>query len=216
MSSVRRILLADDHALLRQGLRLIIEREPDLRVVAEAGDGREAVTQALLHQPDLAIIDVSMPLLDGLQAARELRKRLPDLRILMLSMHDNERFFFEALQAGADGYLLKSTVDYQLIDACRAALRGEAAIFAGATRALIRDYLDRHADGEYSEDALSPREREILQLIAEGRSGRQIAELLTISQKTVERHRSNILSKLGLRDRVELTRYAIRRGIIDP
>ena len=156
-----------------------------------------------------------MPVLNGLGAARELRGRLPALRILMLSMHDNEEFFLEALQAGADGYLLKSAVDYQLIDACRAALRGEAAIFAGGARTLIRHYLNRHPTEDRGED-LSPRELEILQLIAEGHSGRQIAEHLTISEKTVERHRSNILAKLGLTDRVQLTRYAIRRGIIQP
>ena len=215
MSEPSRILLADDHALLRQGLRLIIEREPDLTVVAEAADGRQAIEQAITHRADLAILDVSMPVLNGLGAARELRKRLPALRILMLSMHDNEEFFLEALQAGADGYLLKSAVDYQLIDACRAALRGEAAIFAGGARTLIRHYLDRNPGADETEE-LSPRELEILQLIAEGHSGRQIAEHLTISAKTVERHRSNILSKLGLTDRVQLTRYAIRRGIIEP
>ena len=216
MPAPRRVLLADDHPLLRQGLRLIIEREPDLCVVAEAGDGREAVAQALQHRPDLAILDVAMPILNGLGAARELHKRLPDVRILMLSMHDNEQFFFDALEAGADGYLLKSAVDYQLIDACRAALRGEAAVFAGGTRALVRDYLERAGSGAPRADELSARELEILQLIAEGRSGRQIAEQLTISEKTVERHRSNILAKLGLRDRLELTRYAIRRGLIEP
>lgn len=215
MSAPSRILLADDHALLRQGLRLIIEREPDLTVVAEVGDGHQAIEQAIKHRADLAILDVSMPVLNGLGAARELRRRLPALRILMLSMHDDEEFFLEALQAGADGYLLKSAVDYQLIDACRAALRGEAAIFAGGARTLIRDYLNRHPSEDRSED-LSPRELEILQLIAEGHSGRQIAEHLTISEKTVERHRSNILAKLNLSDRVQLTRYAIRRGIIEP
>ena len=215
MSEPSRILLADDHALLRQGLKLIIEREPDLTVVAEAGEGHQAIEQAIKHRADLAILDVSMPVLNGLSAARELRRRLPALRILMLSMHDDEEFFLEALQAGADGYLLKSAVDYQLIDACRAALRGEAAIFAGGARTLIRDYLNRHPGEDRSED-LTPRELEILQLIAEGHSGRQIAEHLTISEKTVERHRSNILAKLNLTDRVQLTRYAIRRGIIEP
>jgi DNA-binding NarL/FixJ family response regulator len=215
MSEPSRILLADDHALLRQGLRLIIEREPDLTVIAEAGDGHHAVEQAIKHRPDLAILDVTMPVLNGLGATRELRRRLPALRILMLSMHDNEEFFLEALQAGADGYLLKSAVDYQLIDACRAALRGEAAIFAGGARTLIRQYLSRQTTEDRSEE-LSPRELEILQLIAEGHSGRQIAEHLTLSEKTVERHRSNILAKLGLTDRLQLTRYAIRRGIIEP
>jgi DNA-binding NarL/FixJ family response regulator len=215
VSTPKRILLADDHALLRQGLRLIIEHEPDLEVVAEAANGREAIEQALVHNPNLAVLDVSMPVLNGLGTARELRKRLPGVRILMLSMHDNEQYFLEALDAGADGYLLKSVVDYQLIDACRAALAGEPAIFAGGTRTLIRDYLRRHASESESNEELSPRELEILQLIAEGQSGRQIAEQLTISEKTVERHRSNILAKLGLSDRVQLTRYAIRRGIIE-
>jgi DNA-binding NarL/FixJ family response regulator len=216
VTAVKHILLADDHALLRQGLRLIIEREPDLRVVAEAANGREAINKAAEVQPDLAILDVTMPVLNGLGTARELRKRLPRLRILMLSMHDNEEFFLEALEAGADGYLLKSAVDYQLIDACRAALRGEAAVFAGGARTLIRDYLSRHERDASRSEALSPRELEILQLIAEGESGKQIAHQLTISEKTVERHRSNILAKLGLTDRTQLTRYAIRHGIIEP
>jgi DNA-binding NarL/FixJ family response regulator len=215
MTAPKRILLADDHALLRQGLRLIIEREPDLRVVAEAENGRQAIDEAIAVQPDLAILDVAMPVLNGLSAARELRRRMPELRILMLSMHDNEQFFLEALNAGADGYLLKSVVDYQLVDACRATLRGEAAIFSGGAQTLIRDYLSRTEHHDRGDD-LSPRELEILQLIAEGHTGRQIAERLVISLKTVERHRSNILAKLDLHDRVDLTRYAIRRGLIDP
>jgi DNA-binding NarL/FixJ family response regulator len=216
MVPVHRILLADDHALLRQGVRLILEREPDFQVVAEAGDGREAIKLALAHEPDLAIVDISMPLMNGLHAVREMRKRLPRMRILVLSMHDDEQFLFEALQAGADGYLLKSSVDYQLIDACRATLSGKSAVFAGGTSALIREYVSGRREPAETGEVLSPRELEVLQLIAEGQSGREIAEQLTISEKTVERHRSNLLHKLGLRDRVDLTRYAIRRGLIEP
>jgi DNA-binding NarL/FixJ family response regulator len=215
MRQPARILLADDHALLRQGLRMIIEREADLSVACEAADGRDAVRVALKELPDLAILDVSMPLMNGLQAARELRRRLPALRILMLSMHDNEQFFSEALDAGADGYVLKRAVDTELINACRAALRGEAFVYAGGSRALIRDHLRHDATSKPARD-LTPRELEVLQLVAEGYSSKTIADELTISEKTVERHRSNILAKLALRDRVELTRYAIRRGLIEP
>jgi DNA-binding NarL/FixJ family response regulator len=216
MRQPARILLADDHALLRQGLRMIIEREADLRVACEAADGRDAVRVALKELPDLAILDVSMPLMNGLQAARELRRRLPALRILMLSMHDNEQFFSEALDAGADGYVLKRAVDTELINACRGALRGEAFVYAGGSRALIRDHLRHDATSEPARRNLTARELEVLQLVAEGYSSKAIADELTISEKTVERHRSNILAKLALRDRVELTRYAIRRGLIEP
>jgi DNA-binding NarL/FixJ family response regulator len=211
-----RILLADDHALIRQGIRMIIERHPDMRVVAEADDGREAIELAIAHSPDLVILDVTMPHLNGINAARELRRRMPELAILMLSMHDDEQFFHEAVAAGANGYVLKSAVDYQLVDACRAALRGDPTVFTGGTRSLPAESLARSSSGDESLDELTPRELEVVQLIAEGRSGREIAQQLTISEKTVERHRSNVLAKLGLRDRVDLTRYAIRRGLIQP
>ncbi|MFD9741094.1 response regulator [Umezawaea sp. NPDC059074] len=212
-----RILLADDHALVRRGVRLILDGEPDLTVVAEAGDGAEAIAMARAERPDLAILDIAMPRLTGLQAARELSRLLPDMRILILTMYDNEQFFFEALKAGASGYVLKSVADLDLVEACRAAVRGEPFLYPGAVASLIRDYLDRARDGEsIPAKAITDREEEILKLVAEGNSSKEIAELLVISVKTVERHRANLLQKLGLKDRLELTRYAIRAGLIEP
>ena len=211
-----RILLADDHAVVRRGLRLVLESEPDLQVVAEVGDGAEAVERAVSDDVDLAILDVTMPRMTGLHAASELRRRRPDLRVLILSMHDNEQYLFEALKAGASGYVLKSVADRDLVEACRATMRGEPFLYPGAITALIRDYLRRSRQGDAIPDSiLTVREEEIVKLIAEGHTGREIAQALVISEKTVERHRSNILDKLGMRDRVELTRYAIRRGLIE-
>ena len=209
-----RILLADDHALVRRGLRLILDGEPDLRVVAEAGDGAEAVEKVAAGGVDLAILDIAMPRMTGLQAAREVSRRASDVRILMLSMYDNEQYFFEALKAGASGYVLKSVADQDLVAACRAAMRGEPFLYPAAVAALIRDYLDR-GDATPS-DPLTPRELEIVKLVAEGSTSEEIAQALVISKKTVEHHRSHILEKLGMRDRVDLTRYAIRRGLVEP
>jgi DNA-binding NarL/FixJ family response regulator len=212
-----RILLADDHAVVRRGLKLVLEAEPDLEVVAEASDGAEAVELAIAHDLELAILDVTMPRLTGIQAARRLSERKPELRTLILSMHDNEGYFFEALRSGASGYVLKSVADRDLVEACRATMRGEPFIYPGAVKALVRDYLARAAEGEDTpDDPLSSRESEIVKLIAEGHTSREIAGLLVISEKTVERHRANILDKLGMRDRVDLTRYAIRRGLVQP
>jgi DNA-binding NarL/FixJ family response regulator len=212
-----RILLADDHALVRQGVRLILDAEPDMRVVAEAGDGAEALDLVRAHEVDLAILDVSMPRQTGLQAAREMSRRRPGLRILMLSMHDNEQYFFESLRAGASGYVLKSAADQDLVEACRAAMRGEPFLYAGVMSTLVRDYLERVRRGErMPRGVLTPREEEVVKLIAEGHSSREIAAALSISPRTVERHRANVLGKLGMRDRVELTRYAIRAGLIEP
>ena len=212
-----RILLADDHAVVRKGLKLVLDAEPDLEVVAEAADGSEAVERALAEDIDLAVLDITMPRLTGIQASRELTRRKPELRVLILSMHDNERYFFEAIRAGASGYVLKAAADRDLVEACRATMRGEPFLYPQAVAALIRDHLERAAEGgEHSDDPLSPRESEIIKLIAEGNTSRQIAELLVISEKTVERHRANILDKLGLRDRVDMTRYAIRRGLVEP
>ncbi|GII54200.1 DNA-binding response regulator [Planotetraspora thailandica] len=212
-----RILLADDHALVRRGVRLILDNEPGLNVVAEAGDGAQAVELARIHHPDLAILDIAMPRMTGLQAARELSRIQPDLRILMLTMYDNEQYFFEALSAGASGYVLKSVADQDLIEACRAAMRGEPFLYPGAVTALIRNYLDRAGEGgAVPAKAITGREEEILKLVAEGHTSQEIAGMLVISVKTVERHRANLLQKLGLKDRLELTRYAIRVGLIEP
>jgi len=212
-----RIVLADDHAVVRRGLRMVLDTEPDLEVVAEVGDGAEAVETLIHTEADLAVLDVTMPRLTGIQAARQISQRKPEVRVLILSMHDSERYFFEALAAGASGYVLKTVADRDLVEACRATMRGESFIYPAAVKALIRDHLERARNGEaIPDDPLSGRESEIVKLIAEGHSSREIAELLIISEKTVERHRANVLEKLGMRDRVDLTRYAIRRGLAEP
>jgi DNA-binding NarL/FixJ family response regulator len=212
-----RILLADDHTVVRRGLRLVLDAEADLEVVAEAADGEEALQIARRVHCDLAIVDVTMPRLGGLAATRELVREHPALRVLILSMHDSEQYFFEALKAGASGYVLKSAADRDLIEACRATMRGEPFVYPAAVRALIRAYVERaETDADASFGPLTAREAEVVKLIAEAHSSREIAALLHISVKTVERHRANILDKLGLRDRVELTRYAIRNGLVSP
>ena len=212
-----RILLADDHALVRAGVRRILDAEPDLTVIAEASDGAEAVELARSTSPDLAVLDISMPRMTGLQATREIKRRAPSVQILMLSMHDNEQYFFTALKAGAAGYVLKSAADEDLVSACRAAMRGDSFLYAGVASTLVRDFLERMRRGERTpRSVLTAREDEVVKLIAEGHSSKEIAATLVISYKTVERHRANILAKLGMRDRTELTRYAIRAGLIEP
>lgn len=217
MGAPTRILLADDHALVRRGLRMILDAEEDLAVVAEAADGTEAVDAATAGGIDLAILDIAMPQMTGLQAARQISRSAPNVRILILSMYDNEQYFFEAIRAGASGYVLKSVADRDLIEACRASMRGESFLYPGAVTALIRDYLERDRRGDRMPNSiLTPREEQITKLIAEGNSTREIAEALRISVKTVDRHRANVLQKLGLRDRLDLARFAIRTGLIEP
>jgi DNA-binding NarL/FixJ family response regulator len=213
---VTRILIADDHAIVRSGLRKVLDSKPDMEVVAEAEDGAVAVELALKEDVHLAILDVSMPRMTGIQAVAELHKRKPELKTLMLSMHDSEQFLFEALKAGASGYVLKSGADTDIVDAVRAAMRGDSYLYPSAIAALVHDYVERRGRGEEHFDVLTPRELEVLKLIAEAYTSKQIADALFISIKTVDRHRQNILEKLGMRDRVELTRYAIRRGLIQP
>jgi DNA-binding NarL/FixJ family response regulator len=213
---VTRILIADDHSIVRSGLKKVLDAKPDMEVVAEAEDGAEAVEKALKEDVHLVILDVSMPRKTGLQAAAELHKRKPELRVLMLSMHDSEQFLFEALKAGASGYVLKSGADTDIVDAVRAAMRGDSYLYPSAVTAIVRDYVERGGRGDEQFDVLTPRELEVLKLIAEAHTSKEIAKELWISIKTVERHRQNILDKLGMRDRVELTRYAIRRGLIQP
>jgi DNA-binding NarL/FixJ family response regulator len=217
MSEPARVLLADDHVLVRRGVRMILDMQPDLTVVAEAGDGVEALAALREQEVDLAVLDVAMPRLTGLQAAREISRWPNPPPILMLSMHDNEQYFFESLRVGASGYVLKSAADRDLVDACRAALRGESFLYPGSESALVKDYLERLRRGEPLPRAvLTAREDQVVKLIAEGYSSREIARELVISVRTVERHRENILQKLGMRDRTELTRYAIRVGLIEP
>ena len=212
-----RILVADDHPLVRSGLRQVIDREPDLAVVAEAADGAEAVERALAEEVDLAILDVAMPRLTGLQAAEELARRRPETVIVMLSMYDNEQYLLAAVRAGASGYLLKSVADEQVVAACRAVLRGERFLYPSTASARTRKYLEQLDQREVApRDVLTRRESEVLKLVAEGRSSKEIAATLVISTKTVDRHRANIIEKLGVRDRVGLTRYAIRQGLSEP
>jgi len=209
-----RILVADDHPIVLNGLRVVLDAQPDLEVVAQATDGEQAVQAALVEDIHLAILDISMPRKTGLQAAREITHRRPDVRVLMLSMHDNEQYLFEAIKAGASGYVLKSAVDRDLVEACRATMRGEPFVYPDGIQALMREYLERARADETYRDLLTPRENEIVALVAEAHTNEEIGALLGISKKTVERHRENVLEKLGMRDRVELTRYAIRRGLI--
>ena len=202
------VLIADDHPLLRHGVRLALEAEPDFRVVAEVGDGATAVETAIREQVDLAILDVAMPRMTGLQATIELSRRAPHIRVLVLSMYENERYMQSAMQAGASGYVVKSVVDRDLISACRAVLRGERYVGASSSGSggTLRTVFD----------PLSPRETEVLKLIAEAHSTSEIARLLVLSERTVERHRANILEKLEMKNRVELTRYAVRQGLVEP
>jgi DNA-binding NarL/FixJ family response regulator len=209
-----RILVADDHGIVRAGIRLLLERQADLEVVAEAADGVEAVERALAVRPDLCILDVGMPRMTGLQAAREIRSHVPGARVLILSMHDDEHYLFEALKAGASGYVLKREADQDLVGAIRAVGGGEAFLTNAAERSIIREWMDDGAKGPAI--PLTPREEEVVKLIAEAYTNQQIAEILHLSEKTVESHRSNVLRKLGMRDRVQLVRYAIKRGLVEP
>jgi len=207
-----RVLVADDHGIVRTGVKLLLDRQPDMEVIAEAEDGVDAVEQVIEHKPDVAILDVSMPRMTGLQATHEIKQQVPDTQVLILSMHDDERYLFEALRAGAAGYVLKRAADEDLVNAVRAAARGEPFLTSTAQQALIRDFLER---GDQPQE-LTPREQEIVKLIAEAHTNKSIAEILHLSEKTVESHRARVLQKLGMRDRVELVRYAIRRGLVEP
>ena len=209
-----KILIADDHGIVRSGMKLLIERQSDMEVVAEAEDGVQAVEQALTSHPDCCVLDVSMPRLTGIQAARQIRQYLPDTPVLILSMHDDERYVFDALKAGASGYVLKREVDQALLTAIRAVHRGDAFLTNAVERSLVREWMSDDSTGP--EEPLSPREQEVLKLISEAHTNRDIAEILMLSEKTVESHRANLLRKLGMRDRVELVRYAIRRGLTEP
>ena len=209
-----RVLLADDHGIVRSGLRMLLERQGGIAVVAEAADGAEAVERVLAERPDVAVLDVSMPRLTGLQAAREIAAQAPGVRVLILSMHDDDRYLYEALEAGAAGYVLKREADTDLIGAVRAVAAREPFVAPAAHRAAVAAWLGgAHPEGP--SDGLSPRELEVVKLIAEAHTNRQIAEVLKLSEKTVESHRANVLAKLGMRDRVELVRYAIRRGLVE-
>jgi len=208
------VLVADDHGIVRSGVRMLLEQQEGIRVVAEAEDGVDAVEAAIRHKPDVAVLDVAMPRMTGIQATHEIKQHLPDTAVVLLSMHDDQRYFYDALKAGAAGYVLKRSADTQLVDAIHAAIRGEPFISPVAEEELLRNWLEE--DGGTGSAELTPRELEVVKLIAEAHTNKQIAQILNVSEKTVESHRGNVLAKLGMRDRVELVRYAIRRGLIEP
>ena len=208
------VLVADDHGIVRSGLKMLIERQDGMRVVAEAEDGVAAVEAALRENPDVAVLDVSMPRMTGVQAAREIKARCPDTSVVLLSMHDEERYLFDGLKAGASGYVLKRAADEDLIEAVRSVAAGRPFLSSITQTGPVKEWLEQGEKGP--RDPLTPRELDVVKLIAEAYTNKQIAEILKVSEKTVESHRANVLAKLGMRDRVELVRYAIRRGLIDP
>lgn len=213
-----RVLIAEDHAIVREGIRMILGAEPDFEVVGEAKDGEEAMQLARTLRPDVVVMDISMPHVSGVEATREIKRTLPDTHVLILTMHEEESYVFQLLQLGASGYVLKRAAATDLVDAVRAAARGEAFLYPSVARSVVQDYLDRLRTGEASEryDGLTDREREILVLLAEGLTNAQIADRLYISVKTVQTHRSHIMEKLDLHDRSLLVRYAVRKGLIQP
>ncbi len=211
-----RLLLADDHTVVRQGLRRILEDRPEWEVVAEAGDGREAVRQAEVHKPDVAIVDVAMPLLNGIETTRQITRKSPATRVLVLSMHADEAYVTQILRAGATGYLLKDSADVDLIQAVAAVAKGTSFFSPAIARVMLDDYVQKLAEKGVTDryESLSEREREIFQLIAEGKANKEIAVLLSISPSTVETHRARIMEKLDLHSAAEIVLYAVRRGVI--
>jgi two-component system response regulator NreC len=211
-----RILLADDHTMMRAGLRLLIERHAGLQVIAEAANGREAVQLAEAHAPDVAVMDIGMPLLDGLEASRQIMVKLPATQIIMLSMHSDESYVVRALKAGARGYLLKDSAEADMVLAIQAVHNGKNFFSPAITEVLNRDYMStlqrQGADDSY--ELLTTREREILQLLAEGRGNKEVANMLHLSPHTVDTHRGNIMEKLNLHSVPELILYAVRKGIV--
>ena len=211
-----RILLGDDHTLVRQGVRKILEEQPNWTVIGEAHDGREVVRKTLEEEPDIVILDVAMPLLNGIEATRQILRKLPGVRVLMLSMHADEAYIIQALQAGARGYLLKDSADTDLVRAVNAVADGKSFFSPSVAAIMLDDYVRHLAEKGIVDryESLSEREREVFQLVAEGHSNKEVAELLCVSPATVETHRAHILQKLDLHGTAELVLYAVRRGVI--
>ncbi len=211
-----RVLIADDHSLVRAGIRLLLEGHPDIEVVGEAGSGCDVVEQASRLQPDVVLMDIAMGDVSGMEATQQIKERVPHVRVLALTMHDREEYFFAMLQAGAQGYVLKESDPEELLRAIRAVYRGEAYLSPAVTKAVLSDYLSHSASQNRSHyEELSVREKEILRLVAEGYTTREIGELLCLSEKTVEKYRAAIIHKLGLQSLSQLIKYAIRKGLIE-
>lgn len=216
MKSKIRILIADDHTMLREGIRSLIEDQTDIVVVGEAEDGRTAVHLAHTLRPNVVLMDIAMPSLNGLEATRQIKRDHPEINVLVLTMYEHEEYFRQVLEAGASGYILKRAAASELVAAIRAVHNGEAVLSPSITRLLLEDYLRKDSIKSDTEpDSLTPREREVLQLIAEGKTSREIAEVLTLSVKTVQSHRTSLMQKLNLHDRGDLIKYAIQKKIIE-
>jgi two-component system response regulator NreC len=211
------ILLADDHTILRAGLKMMLNAQPDMEIVGEASDGRQAITETQRLQPDIILMDITMPEMNGIEATRQIKKLVPESRILILTMHEHDEYVFQALRAGASGYMLKEAADTELISALHIIQSGQFYLSPMAQSVLVGDYLQRVRIGEEKDSysSLTEREREILKLIAEGYTNNQIAERLVISPKTVDTHRTHIMDKLNLHSRAELVKYAMRRGLLE-
>ncbi len=211
-----RVLIADDHVIVREGLRMLLEVEPDIEVVGEAADGQEAVDKTIEIRPDIVIMDITMPGMNGMEATRLIKNHSPDIKVLALTMHESDEYFFQTLNAGASGYVIKGGSSHELITALRAVARGDVFLYPSMAKKLLGDYLQLAKDGPDKEhyDGLTEREMEILRHVAEGFTNHEIANLLFLSASTVQTHRANIMAKLGLHSRTELVKYAIRRGFI--
>ncbi|MBV9689864.1 MAG: response regulator transcription factor [Ktedonobacteraceae bacterium] len=211
------ILLADDHTILRAGLKMMLNAQPDMEVVGEAHDGRQAIQEAYRLQPDVILMDITMPDINGIEATRQIKKLLPDIKVLILTMHEHDEYVFQALRAGASGYMLKEAADTELISALHIIQSGQFFLSPTAQSVMVGDYLQRVRTGEEKDSysCLTEREREILKLVAEGYTNNQIAERLIISPKTVDTHRTHIMDKLNLHSRAELVKYAMRRGLLE-
>lgn len=213
-----KVMLVDDHAIVREGLRAILALSPDIEVVGEAGDGREALDRAKAAAPDIVIMDISMPGMDGLEATKRLTKDFPEAKVLVLSQHDNDRYVLPILQAGASGYVLKRSIGAELVAAVRAVHTGECYLPPRIAQTVLQYFRKRPEEGQAEEEIslLTEREREVLKLVVEGNTSQAIADMLFVSKRTVMCHRANIAAKLNIHNRTELIRYAIRTGIIEP